>query len=1355
MPHSPLLRPSPALSVALAALATCVCTFRLAAQEPALRIRSLNVSHGLSSAVTTALYRDHSGMVWIGTPAGLNRYDGYEVEHLVHDPGDPGSLPGNHVRVVYEDRLGTLWVGTAGGGLSRLERGTQRFERLELPSGVDAGNDWVETLEEDREGRLWVGTLGGGLMVLDPDAAEPRRYGPDDGTPGALSHNLVNVVFEDSSGRIWAGTDRGLNLWDSGTDRFTSFLSDPADPTTLPSDRVLAIQEDSTGVVWVGTETGLARIDPEPGKFTRVPHDGRPGGLSHPHVTSLVAGAPGTLWVGTFGGGLNELDTERVAVRTVRGAGAESELGDARLRRMVPGAEGAVWIGSWGGGVSRASRSLLAFDLIAHDENDPGSLPRGDAADVAVDAEGGLWVATAFAGVHWRPRGRSHFVHFRHEPDKSSSLSGDDAKRLLVSSTGHVWVGTLQSGLNRLDPATGRVDRYPPTPGRAGGLASNRTTALLEDDSGTLWVGTSNGLYRLDDPDPPGTFTSVAGLESDYVEALLQATSGDVWIGTAGGGLVRLTPASLTHERFRADPEHPSSLRHDHVTAIQQSPSGTLWVGTLGGGVARVEWDGDTPRFHPYLKADGLISNSIAAILWDDTPRLWLTTREGLSILTRRGGDVLNFDMANGLPVGEFTTGAAASSDQLHYFGTPAGVVVAPRRPVLPAPALFPVVVTSARALGSDLALPLHRTEDVAEVPFGDVLHFRFAVLDYETHDAAAYAYRLEGLDEGWVELGSTREIAFSNLDPGEYALFVRGSARRGPWTEASAPIRFVIVPPFWLTGWFRTVVALGVLGMAVGMVLVRVRAMEVRERAIREKEDQFGALLENAHDLVSILDPEGRVHYVGPSVERILGYEVNARMGRRTTEIVHPGDHEALKDWLEQVFEGGSGVGTPTLRVRAADGSWRLVEPVGSAFELPDGQRRAIVNARDVTERTRAEARSRELEQALYQRQRLEAIGTLAGGVAHEFNNLLTVIGGHATLLEEDADDEAATRESAAAIRRAQQSGAALTRQLLAFARKQVVSQGAVNVNEQLESLERLFQRLLGEQVSLDLVLAADRPWVEGDEDQLEQVLMNLVVNARDAMPSGGRLEIRTANLRVNEHSARSDDLAPGDWLVLRVTDDGTGIDPDALPHVFEPFYTTKQRGKGTGLGLSTVYGIVTHGGGHLTVESEPGVGTSFRVFLKGADAPTSPRVSHETAEQPLPMGTGTILVAEDDGEILALVGSVLRRQGFSILEAKDGLGALRILEAAVEPPRLLLTDLIMPRLNGAELARRARALWADMPVVFMTGYDDGTIARAELDLGADILHKPFTPRRLASRVHQALAGASRERPSSAPGWE
>ena len=371
-----------------------------------------------------------------------------------------------------------------------------------------------------------------------------------------------------------------------------------------------------------------------------------------------------------------------------------------------------------------------------------------------------------------------------------------------------------------------------------------------------------------------------------------------------------------------------------------------------------------------------------------------------------------------------------------------------------------------------------------------------------------------------------------------------------------------------------------------------------------------------------------------------------------------------------------------------------------------------------------------------------MEAVGRLAGGVAHDFNNLLTAIIGYAELISTRAKTNALVKQNADLIRKAGEQAATLTRQLLAFSRKQILQPKVIDLNALVVEMEKLLRRVIGERFDLQSHPDAEIGRVKADPSQIEQVVLNLGVNARDAMPKGGKLVIRTENVRLDETTAPqiAASLVPGDYVVLSVTDTGAGMDDETKAHIFEPFFTTKGPGKGTGLGLATVYGIVRQTGGGISVESEPGKGSTFRIYLPLERAPVD---YTRTPVPPLDKSENfeTVLVVEDEEIVRDLVRDVLEEQGYHILCAVDGLEALKLAANFDGTIHLLVTDVIMPNMNGHELAAKLSTVRPDMKILYVSGYSDNDIGdHGVLDPRFELLQKPFTPQTLARKIHDVI---------------
>jgi len=516
--------------------------------------------------------------------------------------------------------------------------------------------------------------------------------------------------------------------------------------------------------------------------------------------------------------------------------------------------------------------------------------------------------------------------------------------------------------------------------------------------------------------------------------------------------------------------------------------------------------------------------------------------------------------------------------------------------------------------------------------------------------------------------------------------------------------------------------------------ILTDISTRKTMELALRRSEERFRQLIEQARDAVIVVDREGRIEALNAAFETLTGSSRAPWLGRHLLELVHETDRERTGQRLDEARHGH--VPSPfEVHLLSASGT-RVPVELTLAARIEAGEVAGFLAAgRDITER-------RQLEHQLRHSQRLDSVGQLAGGVAHDFNNILTVIHGAASILRASPHFHAALSNALHDVERAAERGAHLTRQLLAFSRRQAMQPADVDLNQVVSNLARLLARVLGDDIVLRLDLDPLPLAIHADAGMLEQVLVNLAVNARDAMPAGGMLAITTRHVIVtHEQAALRPDAVAGRTACLTVADSGTGIPPDILPRIFEPFFTTKPEGKGTGLGLATVFGIVRQHGGWIEVESEAGEGTRFRVFLPEIAAAAAP--AQARGEPPAPgFGTETILLAEDEAYVRSMVRMALERQGYRVIAVENGPAALarwREDPAAID---LLLTDIVMPEgMSGYDLADTLREQRPGLPIIFSSGYDPEMLAGRRLpDASTTFLRKPYDVARLLRAVRTCL---------------
>ncbi len=510
------------------------------------------------------------------------------------------------------------------------------------------------------------------------------------------------------------------------------------------------------------------------------------------------------------------------------------------------------------------------------------------------------------------------------------------------------------------------------------------------------------------------------------------------------------------------------------------------------------------------------------------------------------------------------------------------------------------------------------------------------------------------------------------------------------------------------------------------------------QEQQRQKPEDMLRQLwraVEQSADLVIITDRSGTMEYVNPAFEILTGYPRAEAIGKNLRILKSEEQEPKLyKDMWKIILAGKVFRGIVVNRKK--NGETFIVEKAITPLRDGNGQITHFISTdRDITERRRLEAQ-------LQQARKMDAIGKLAGGVAHDFNNLLMVISAYAELMQDALAVEHPLRHNVEEIMKAARRATALTRQLLAFGRKQLQALQFLDLNSIIRDISRMLPRLIGEDIELVVVAGKELGRVKADPVQIEQVIMNLAINARDAMPRGGKLMIETADVRLDENYVQRHSIVPpGDYVLLTVTDSGEGIAPQHLSHIFEPFYTTKAEGKGTGLGLATVYGIVKQSGGFVWVYSEPELGTTFKVYLPRAHQEKTEAPISKAVEKLYTIGCETLLLVEDEATVRQATLEFLSLQGYIVLEAKNGIDALIVSENYRERIDLMITDVIMPHMGGAKLAEQMAIDRPFTKVLFVSGYAEKTALRqGSIDVTKRFLQKPFSLKTLAGKIREML---------------
>ena len=826
--------------------------------EPAVHFIHLTSDDGLAQNSVEAMLQDHQGFMWIGTPDGLSRYDGYRFTTYRHDPNNPNSLSHNWVRDLFEDREGMIWIATEGGGVNKFDPRTETFARY-LPDPQNPNSlagDRVFTIFQDSAGNFWFGgPPPRGLSKFNPATATFTHYSGESNNPARFPGSGVWDALEDQAGNIWFASDEMLVKFDPHVERFTAY----APPRELNERRFAALYQAPDGDIWVGGSAGLYQFDPRSGTFTPYP--------AVQQVNDILPDAAGFLWVASLSG-LYQFDprTGQVTRTYQHDATQGDSLSNNRVSTLYQDRGGVLWVGTSEAGLNLYNPRQANFAHYRHQPNTPTSLADGTVNAIHVADRGHMWVGVG--GVldlmdlttgdvkHYTPptpEGVASTIYAVHQ-DRSGSI----------------WVGMSNSLLFRFDPQTGQFTKYPLTvqapagpPGPAGPPAD--VVSIYEDQEGALWVEVNfAGLYRLDTrrenirlfPTPRVGGLPGGGGPPLPLTGLYKDRAGRMWVGT-WNGLSRFDPAAGAFSqqalKVRQFPGYDT-----RVEAILEDHTGLLWLASRDGLIRLDPNSGDTKR---YAEKDGLPTASIVGLLEDPAGNLWLSTKKGLSRFTPATETFRNYDVADGLQGNEFSVGAFwQATDGQMFFGGTNGLTAFYPAQISDNPYRSPVVLTDFQLFNkpvqpgenSPLARPIWATDHLVLNHNQDILSFEFAALSYATPRKNRYRYKLEGLEGTWNEVDSNRRFAtYIGLPAGDYTFWVQGTNDSGLWSDQEVALHITVLPPWWETAWFRAIALVMLASLAYSGYHWRVYSIEQRNRQLereiaartkdlREREEQL-----------------------------------------------------------------------------------------------------------------------------------------------------------------------------------------------------------------------------------------------------------------------------------------------------------------------------------------------------------------------------------------------------------------------------------------------------------------------------------------------------------------------------------
>lgn len=1349
------------------------------------KFERISVERGLAHGSVYSIIQDKEGYLWFATGDGLNRYDGYEFKVFRHDPSDHDSLISGKLGDIFQDSRGIIWIGTWGAGLDRFDPEKNTFIHIEPdPNDRDMiSNGRVEDIEEDMNGYIWAGMEQEGLIRYDPVSQKFKFYKNDPDNPNSLVDNDVKVLYLDKEGDLWIGTNGGLSrltIEKNGKERFVNYFKIPGDQKSLSSNKIRALCADSEGKIWIGTKGGgISILDPNMEK-TAFRHirfkPGDKGSISENSIATLMLDSRGYIWVGTYNSGLNRYrEKDGKITRFYHDSRNSFSLSHNRSEALLEDRSGILWIGTLGGGANKLDLKEKKFRNYTYNSSDKNSLPHPSVRSICQMGED-LVIGTE-DGIALFNSKSNRYTHLRKDQGDINSLSGNRVWSVLIDRNRALWAGTFSNGLNRIIFKNGKtnVTRFLHDPLDNNSLSNERVQVVFEDNEGDIWAGTPDGLNLLKGSGRNLRFQRfLVNGERDrntfygnnYIVSVFQDNSGMLWIGTRGG-LVRLDKKTGKYNIYRHDPENNNSLGSNSILAISESirNTGVLWIGTADSGLSR--FDIKTGNFERYYEKDGLPGNEVNGILQDEKGFLWLSTNGGLSKFDPDNKKFRNYKKSSGIEgIGFIRNSSFKKGNGEMFFGSISGMVSFFPGKVKDNPNVPDIGITSFSKLGEEVELKKSAGifDEIRLAYDENFITIDYSALDFTNVKENRYSYYLEGVDYNWITAESGRSVSYNHLQPGRYRFHVKGSNNDGIWNEEGVLLRIKIVPAFWQTLWFRNFLIILAALIIVGIYKFRVTNITRRnkqlsefnvnlnkeienrisaEEALRESELSYKTLFLNANDSIFLLR-EGVFTKCNEKTPGIFGFtNEEGVIGKSIMQFSSDFQSEGKESSHFNTFIEMAMSGEPQRF------NWIFIKKDGTPLDteislnkLEIGKEQFIqVIMRDITEQ-------KKMQERLSVTQKMESIGELTGGIAHDFNNILTAMNGYAELALGNLEPEKKGYRFVSNILKSGNQAVDLVQKLLGFSRQQIIAPRVTNINRTIPELNDMLVRIIGEDIEIEYILKEDIRPIKADLTQIKQIIINLIINSRDAVNhvdrngNGKKIVIETDEIVIGSNFVKSHSGAKeGKHIVISVSDNGIGISRKVQEKIFEPFFTTKGLGKGTGLGLSTVYGIVKQNGGSIYVYSEVGEGTTVKIYWPVSE---DGNITETPTTEALDVtgGNETIIFVEDDEAVRDLSTTILENLGYKVHSASNGAEAITLIESGVVKIDLLITDVIMPKMGGKELAVIAKKLIPGLKVLFASGYTDNYIVHSGvLEKGVNFIQKPYSIKSIGNKIREVLS--------------
>lgn len=1330
-------------------------------------IRQFSLLEGLSQNSVYSIVQDKNGFIWFATEDGLNRFDGYSFHTFKHNPNSTNSLSNNSIYTLALDALNNIWIGTWNNGIDKFNQLEQKFThfRHDPNDSSTISDNTINSIIIDKQGMIWSGT-DRGINRINPKTGKVTRYLNTD-------FSKIYTLVQDSQGNLWAGgSSQGLIKINTITGAIEQYEMPEA--TVNPEYEIfihsMAVGKNDPSKLYIGTqENGLFMFDITTNTFsnvkTNIPNNPF---LRRNKISSIYIDEDGTKWIATIRTGLILLDNNNNLIEDILTVPLLEKA--PRINCIYKSDQDLLWVGTNGQGAYLIMNRMKQFNHIQANPKVADSLPANMISFLHIDRDQRLWVAPYISGLHYSNYSENGYTSFK-PLTKDNAISKANVYTINETKTGEIIFTTEEKGLYIIKD--GKYTGYNLLDSPKFNYA---IISVLEDADENIWAGfNDNGLIKWnretnDIEEYINDASDTTSLGSGRVYCLFKDNKNTIWVGTEGGGLNKYLPETNNFKRYQHNFEKSGTISSNEVISIAQTNDSLLWVGTYGGGLNRFNLKDQ--KFTVYTEDDGLPNNVVYGILEDKKKQLWISTNKGIARFNPFTETFQNYDVLDGLQSNEFNSAYTRSEKGELFFGGingithffPEQIKNNPNPPRVHLTKLYVdnneinvgekidgnVILDSTITVKKKITLPssMH------------TIGFEFTALNYINSTKNCYAYQLEGIDSDWVLSNKRRYVSYSQLLPGTYTFKVKASNNDGLWLETPTTITLTVLPTFWQTKTFLILAVLVGLALFYLAHLYRLSGIKEKNRELNKINNQLGdeinkrieiqkTLLENEirfRQLVHatfqaiVLYKNNKIFDCNQAALALFKYTQEQIINLEITELIVP-------DFLSKFEKHHNMYNAHPYRLKVKTKQNKIFDAEIISKKVTFNKNTFYVAAiSDITRKLKDEKQKKELESQLQQSQKMEAIGTLAGGVAHDFNNLMTIINGFAELAQFKIEDNSAVKNDLEQIIATAGRASELTQQLLSFSRKQEFKPKVININTAITQLQRMLERLISANIHISQSLCTQPCFAFIDPGQLEQVIINLVLNARDAILRAEKSDSKTISISTtltyldSRQAAHYVGLSEGRHVCLTISDNGEGMSQKTMNKIFEPFFTTKESGKGTGLGLATVYGIVNQNNGNISVESTLGEGSHFKIFWPLSSSANTEEFTFDDNKQ-IAHGKESILLVEDDPGVRSFIESALTNLGYTITSAQNGKIALNTVTQQNIKFDLIITDLVMPEMNGHVLLEELTRLNYHFKVLVISGYSKESIAISKIPTDTlNFLPKPFNVQSLSNVVRDIL---------------